>query len=277
MDDTRTDSQQELIITYSLEWSGNGAIHIVLKSLNEVEITLERLIKESRVLNLKLQPHGLQYPRDARKVKERFEWDVFRLHDELTVELGHCVITAILMAAIELENEVNYLLYRDISEVVGEALESLSLEKKLEAAHRILGQPQFKGTAQQEAVTQLVRWRNKFAHGKQPDTSFDPSRWRDDATTGEEQCGSQEWEVQQLARYMCYYVTAAKHVGSISPTLSGMTSLELLRIDHFMRFIALYEYRDGYVVRRRQIPPDLRQHINSEWQSRLAALDTMEL
>lgn len=276
MDGTDQEPEQNEGAARRPAWYGNGAIHIVLKSLFEVDETLERLVKEARNLDEQLRPLGLKYPSDMLAVQERFNWDFHRLYDELEVELRHSTDTAILMAAIELESDVNGLLYRDIGEAVGEAAESLSLLNKLEVAHRILGKPRFKGTAQYEAVHQLVKWRNAFAHGRTPNASVHP-RLREDVAPGDHSKGDHEWRVAQLSRYMRYYATAEKHILSISPERTGAVSVEVYFIEQCMRFIGLYEYRDGFAVSRREIPDDLRENINPEWRRRLIALDSTDL
>lgn len=80
--------------------------------------------------------------------------------------------TAILMAAIHLEAMVNYCFYRRFGEAFTESVERLTLANRIEIAHRILGRPNFTGTAPHQALTALYDWRDRFAHGKNPGSKY---------------------------------------------------------------------------------------------------------
>lgn len=73
-----------------------------------------------------------------------------------------------LMICIELEMRINKFCYYNIGEETTEAIELLSLTKKLTVAHSILGKLPFKGTKVYELLKEFVGWRNKYVHGKRP-------------------------------------------------------------------------------------------------------------
>ncbi len=72
---------------------------------------------------------------------------------------------AILMAVIDLESQINVFIHENFAAGVSASVESLQLGKKFTLAYALHGKP-YVGTHVQEALGELIGWRNEYAHGK---------------------------------------------------------------------------------------------------------------
>jgi hypothetical protein len=153
-------------------WEDNGASTIVVHAALRIAATLEAMTEETECFQQKFVLYG---EIDSAKIRTRDGQElakyyvIYRDMFALEIELScHCR-TAILMAAIAIESEVNRFLFFNVGEETTESIERLSVEDKLILAHKILGLTAFKGTKPYQAVVEIMKWRNKFAHGKIPD------------------------------------------------------------------------------------------------------------
>lgn len=258
----RTEGDGYILIVRSLGWRSNGASGIVEKSLHEAHDTLEALPEAFAPLKRLLDEYGvtLSLYDQTRELRREFS-DVSAPVRELEINLRHCVSTAILMAAIQLENSVNFLCYYDLGRTMADAMESLGLEEKIEIAHRVFGLPQFAGTHEQEAVRRLVRWRNAFAHGKDPSLPSDRSIWRNN-TRRLERFTTAEGTLRELVRYMRYYSMAEEHIANIKPPWKSgvpetqpVVDVERLVLDLYVDLFESYGFEGGFVSgRTRELP-----------------------
>jgi hypothetical protein len=72
---------------------------------------------------------------------------------------------AILMSAIQAEDEVNQFCVFNLHKDLAETIEKLSLSEKLIVAAGVLGKNDVKSTAVYEKAKKLTVWRNAFVHG----------------------------------------------------------------------------------------------------------------
>jgi hypothetical protein len=72
---------------------------------------------------------------------------------------------AILMSAIQAEDDLNQFCVFNIHKDIAESIEKLSPPEKLLVASTVVGRPNVKGSSVFEAIRKLSSWRNAFAHG----------------------------------------------------------------------------------------------------------------
>lgn len=198
-------------------WRSNGAIFIVLKSLNEAERILNAMLRESRIVDKKLEPFFEKYPDeeafDSEEVLEEFS-DIYERLAGLERDLSSYTRTAILMSIVDLESTVNRFCYFNLGEVTTDSIERLSLSEKLEVAHAVLGLSSFKGNRCYQAMRALVNWRNAFVHGKCTDMPYNTIK--ENHLKKPDKYPSSSDELQELFKLLDEYLLACKYLVKIS-------------------------------------------------------------
>lgn len=151
-------------------WHDNGAALILKGLMQEILKTFNLLIEEARNVKKELLAH-ITNPDYFDSLVEFAETDEGEIDPRgklwgLESKLKDCAQMAVVMAAIDLEANVNMFCFYNLGEVTTNAIESLSLTGKLEVIHKVLGLTNFKGTHQFAAADALRKWRNAFVHGK---------------------------------------------------------------------------------------------------------------
>jgi hypothetical protein len=236
-------------------WRSNGAIFIVLKSLADVERILNKMLREQRIVDSKLDVFYAKYPLETEssksdEVMEEFG-DICEKLWDLESNLSCSTRTAILMAIIELESTVNMFCYFNLGEIVTDSIENLSLAAKLEVAHRVLGLPEFKGTHQHRAIRTLLNWRNAFAHGKC--TDMPSGSIRDNHLKEPEKYSDPGEEVQEMLHLLRDYLVVSQHIHKISkhPYTAGY-SVEVNEIGDWLEKLRTFQFDEGQLVSRRR-------------------------
>ncbi len=236
-------------------WRSNGAIFIVLKSLAETEQVLNKMFREQRIVDSKLNMFYAKYPpgtdeSDSEEAMEEFG-DICERLWELEADLRCCIRTAILMAIIELESMVNMFCYFNLGETVTDATENLSLGAKIEVAHRVLALPDFKGTHQHRAVRMLLNWRNAFAHGKCTDMPIGSIRENHLKQPGKYPDPGDE--VEEMLTLLREYLVVSQHLRKISkhPYTSGYP-LELNELEDWLERLRTFQFDEGQLLDRRR-------------------------
>ena len=145
-----------------------------------------------------------------------FYQDTILLEHELSCDCR----TAILMAAIDIESEVNRFLFFNIGEETTNTIERLTVEAKLQVAHGVLNLPAFKGTKPHQAVVEIAKWRDKFAHGKIPDM---PGRDLRSIHLQGGRLKSSRAELAEMVRLVEFYLVLREYIASIDKTPLGQT------------------------------------------------------
>jgi len=157
-------------ITY-LHWEDNGALAVVVSALRRVLMTLKLMVVETPRMQALKDKYGETLDRKL-VAKEEGAVEIFLQIYQDMIDLEHELAcdcrTAILMTAIDIESEVNRFLFFNIGERLTGTIERLNVEQKLEVAHRILDAGDFRGTRPHQAVVEVFKWRDRFAHGKIP-------------------------------------------------------------------------------------------------------------
>ena len=236
-------------------WRSNGAIFIVLKSLAEVEQVLNKMLREQRIVDSKLDAFYAKYPpetdeSDSDKAMEEFG-DICERLWSLEADLSCCTRTAILMAIIELESTVNMFCYFNLGETVTDAIENLSLVAKIDVAHRALALPDFKGTHQHRAVRTLLNWRNAFAHGKCTDMPV--GSIRENHLKEPEKYPDPGNEFQEMLSLLRDHLLVSQHLRKVSkhPYTSGYP-VELNEVEDWLEKLRTFQFDEGQLVGRRR-------------------------
>lgn len=195
-------------------WRSNGAVFVILKSLVEIIETIGKLIEEHEIAEPKLAAHYDKYQDDeSDEVMQEFA-EIMENIMELESILGNVTDILRLTCSIELEARINMFCFFNIGEVAADAIETLSLVKKMEVAHSVLGVKQFKGSKPYEALNDLVEWRNLYAHGKCTDMPKD--KLRKNHLVAPDKFPSPKDNIDDTIKSVSHYLAVITHLRNIS-------------------------------------------------------------
>lgn len=152
-----------------ISWRSNGAIFIVLHSLEDIVKNLDLLVEEQLIIEPVIDIFFAKYPTEEEAQTEEALSEFSSIQyksDCLASRLSSLVDATILGACIKLESDINRFCYYNLGEIATESIESLSLINKLEVALGVLHFKSFKGTAEYASLKRLIAWRNAYVHGK---------------------------------------------------------------------------------------------------------------
>jgi hypothetical protein len=196
-------------------WRSNNSIFIIIKSLKEIHRLVGLLQDENKVVQSKVKKHFGKYTDNEYSDQAMIEFaEIIGNFVIYQSELEGFVNTATFMANVELESRINMFCFFNIGEVATDAIETLSLVKKMEIVHCVLGIAQFKGTKPYEALDRLVEWRNKYAHGKCTDMPKD--KLRKNHLNYPDKYPSPKEMVENLLKYINHYLIITDHLSQIS-------------------------------------------------------------
>jgi hypothetical protein len=202
-------------------WEDNAALGIVVSALRRVYSTLKSMVEETAQIQKTIDKHGeidyLKISNEDSKEYERYI-DTYAHFIFLGFDVESDCRTAILMAAIDIESEVNRFLFFNIGEQTTNSVERLNVEAKLQVAHRVLGLSDFKGTRPHQAVIEIFKWRDRFAHGKIPGVPGRDLRSIHVTPRGYKQTGE---ELSDTVKLMEFHILLREHLSSIDKSRWG--------------------------------------------------------
>jgi hypothetical protein len=149
-------------------WRSGGAIFHILDALKDLPRLLSELIPVHERTELRLDEYYEKHPDEPSNDDDAALEEFGEICDELW-ELEHRIKLkaeiAILMSAIQAEDDINRFCVFNLHKDIAESVESLSPAEKLLIASATIGKTNTKGTAVYEAAKKLSAWRNAFAHG----------------------------------------------------------------------------------------------------------------
>lgn len=152
-------------------WEDSGALDQFIRSMEMVDIFLPALVNEiNRIVPLvdnyydRRDNHGEGYDPEYIEFGEITD-------DFMSLELSISSYTdlCVLMGAISVETLINKFCIYNLHRDVAEPLERLTSSEKLIISSALVGHPGVKSRAPYEAVKELTKWRNAFAHGHSVD------------------------------------------------------------------------------------------------------------
>jgi len=162
-------------------WQSNGALEILLSTLMRVERGTAALLAKDGSLIAQIKAFVAEHfePLAAAgfqgQVEDEVSQETLNKGAAMGLAIGNLAATlscdlrtANVMAAVDLEAAVDQFLVLHLSERVVESIDRISVSAKLTIAQAILGVPDFAGSREEKAISELFDWRNAFAHGKLP-------------------------------------------------------------------------------------------------------------
>ena len=144
-------------------WRGSSAMFHVLRSTSHLADHLQALIplhaRTDEALN-EYFSRNLPPPEGDEEFGDICS-DLWDIEHEIKLDID----TALLMAAVAAEDDINRFCVYNLHQDVAEPLERLSPTEKLEVLSALMGYPGVKGRHVHSALKQLSSWRNAFAHG----------------------------------------------------------------------------------------------------------------
>lgn len=145
-------------------WRAAAAIFHVVEALKAILRHLPQLTRVIARTDRKLEKHYAKYPENSEEHLDEFSEicdGLWELEHRIKLESER----AILMSAIQAEDEVNQFCVFNLHKDLAETIEKLSLSEKLIVAAGVLGKNDVKSTAVYEKAKKLTVWRNAFVHG----------------------------------------------------------------------------------------------------------------
>lgn len=147
-------------------WRSSSAIFHIIEALEELLSLLPVLVTTLESTSDALTEFFDQHPEEELSEGAFGEFsDIIEDLSEIEAKIKHRSERAILMSAIQAEDEINQFCVYNTHKNIAESLEKLSPLEKLIVASTVLGAPNVKGLAVYESLKKLTSWRNAFAHG----------------------------------------------------------------------------------------------------------------
>ena len=223
-------------------WRSSGASFCLLDAIEAIPNLLAELVPVLERTESELAAHFEKYPNNEQTDEEMQEFG--EIADDLWM-LEHQVDTkasvAILMSAIQAEDEINRFCVYNIHKDVAEAVEKLPPPEKLLIAAGMVGQGIGKGHAVYGAMRNLTKWRNAFAHGHCVDR---PTRsLRHNHLIPPDQYPGIISHLADLKKLVSGYVRVSEYLASISRNAYGSGgSNEVKRLKEVLAEIARYRF-----------------------------------
>ncbi len=156
--------------------------------------------------------------------------------------------SAVLMGIIYLESAINVCCHRVLGEATAEAIEPLQIGRKLQVLHAMAGEPAVKQTALNEALHELIEWRNRFTHGKVPAL---PRSLR-------QQSGPRHWsyvdspdeELTEMIHLLRRFLVVSRHLDRLMPAPAYSLSEDYPAIERDLEELDRYAVRFSQDHRR---------------------------
>jgi hypothetical protein len=148
-------------------WEDSGALDQFIRSMEMVDTLLPTLVDEiNRIVPLVDDYHYRRNNHSEGYDPEYIEFgeitdDFMSLEFSISSYADLCV----LMGAISVETLINKFCVYNLQRDIAEPLERLTSPEKLIISSALVGHPGVKSRAPYEAVKELTKWRNAFAHG----------------------------------------------------------------------------------------------------------------
>jgi hypothetical protein len=224
-------------------WRGSGAVFHVLDSLSALSELLRELVPINERTASDLGGYYEKYPEGGHGNAEIQEFaDICGELWELEHRIKLRCETAVLMSAIEAEDEVNMFCVFNLPRDVAEPIEKLSLPEKLLIASTLVGKKNAKSDAAFESISKLTAWRNAFAHGHCVDRPVKSLR-HNHLISPPEYPGVPD-TLATTIRLVSHYVRVSEYLRSISINpYTGGTSTDVAEIRKFLRDIGRYHFK----------------------------------
>lgn len=154
-------------------WRGSSAIWHIREGLSEIAEKLHQLEEAFDTKERKLEKFYEKRPalRDNYKRLVELEefWEIISPFTVLRDQISLCAERTIVMAAIDVEENINMVCVYNFRREMTEIIEKLSPLEKLVILGSVLAEMNVKGLAEYGYLHALMKYRNAFAHGHNTD------------------------------------------------------------------------------------------------------------
>jgi hypothetical protein len=222
-------------------WRSSGAIFHLLDSLESLVMLLYDLLPVHEDTELQLCEY---YEKHIDESSDPEFEEFGNICDKLwAVEHKIKLKTevAILMSAIQAEDDINMFCVYNLPKDVAESIERLSPSEKLLIASSVVGQSDTKSQAVFEAIKKLSNWRNAFAHGHCVDRPV--KSLRHNHLIPPLQYPSVPGSLVKLKEMVESYAKVSKYLNSISlnPYTKG-NNVDLEQAEDYLKEVARFKF-----------------------------------
>jgi hypothetical protein len=234
-------------------WEDSGALDQFIRAIEMVNSLLPALADESN----RIEPLVNDYHDRRDNYGEGYDPEYIEFgkiaddFNDLELAIASYADLCVLMGAISVETLINkfcvYNLHRDIAE----PLERLASPEKLIISSALVGHPGVKSRAPYEAVKELTKWRNAFAHGHcvdRPTQSIHKNHLISDKSSGIRSAdASVKILTEAVNRYLCIHdylneITKNPYVIDVDDDVNTSKVKRLLAEIQKYRFSGVDEY-----------------------------------
>ncbi|MBA2713879.1 MAG: hypothetical protein H0U55_10065 [Rubrobacteraceae bacterium] len=222
-------------------WRSSGAIFCLLDAIEDIPDLLAQLVPVLERTEVELDAHFDKHgDEQTDEAMDEFADIVDELR-ELEGRIKAKALVAILMGAIEAEDEINRFCVYNVYKDVAESVEKLPPPDKLLVAAGTVGQEVGKGHAVYAAIKTLTQWRNAFAHGHcvdRPTKSLQHNH-----LIPPDQYPGLLSHLSDLRKHISSYVRVSEYLSSISINPYGAGgSVEVEHLKELLAEIARYRF-----------------------------------
>ena len=222
-------------------WRGSGAIFHVIASLEAILDLLNRLLPIHQSTESDLEAHYAIYNDiQSDKSLENFAEICCELWDlEHKIKINAEV--AILMSAIQAEDDVNRFCVFNIHKDIAESVEKLSPPEKLLIAAASVGVKDTKSGSIFESIKKLTAWRNSFAHGHCTDRPI--KSLRHNHLIHPEQYPSAPSMLLEMTKLVGWYIDINRFLASISVnSYTSGTNLDTEQVEESLALLSRFKF-----------------------------------
>jgi len=230
-------------------WRSGGASFQVEDALELLIELLHQLLPIHARTDELVEQHFIKYPREQETESGLAMEEFAEICDPLW-EIEHkikmkCEL-AILMSAIQGEEEINRFCVFNIPKELVETIEKLSPAEKLTAAASHLGEKRVRSTAAYSAMAELSAWRNAFAHGHCVDRPVKTLR-HNHLISPNEYPGVPD-SVASVVKHVSGYVKLIEYLARVSQNPYTSSASEAKAFKGVLRDLKRFRFRGGPMI-----------------------------
>lgn len=195
-------------------WGSDTSALVIIKELKEIKNLLSRLIYHEKTIIPTLERYVYTNSKDVSNEEKCIIKGKYEYIQQIITDIISSADTTIFMCCVNSETRINMFCYYELGEETAEAVETLSLTKKLIVTHKVLNKLPFVGTHPYEALNSLVKWRNAYVHGKCNNMSVKALK-KNHISTSEEYSNLID-KISELIEYLKCYLAIIDYLPKIA-------------------------------------------------------------
>jgi len=223
-------------------WRSSGAAFHIVDALEEIIHLFEELVPVHEETEMQIHEFFERHPHENLTEDENEEFaNICDELEEIEIRIKLRAEIAVLMSAIQMEDDLNRFCVYNLHKNIAESIEKLSSPEKLLIATTMVAQQDVKGDRVYDAVRKLSSWRNAFAHGHCTDRPTKSLR-HNHLINPEEYPGVPS-VIAEVKELVGGYIQVTDHLRSISknPYMAGRSS-EVEQMREHIKEIGYYRF-----------------------------------